>query len=133
LAAEDLGKKRPVVPAELFVYLSNYDFPGNVRELQSMVFDAVARHRHGVMSLEPFLDSIEVNRPHGTGPRESSPRGKISFPFPFPTMEQIEDAAAAEALERVRGNQSAAARLLGISRPTMGRLASRLSHTDSKK
>ena len=133
LAAEDLGKSKPAVPAELFMYLSNYDFPGNVRELQSMVFDAVARHKHGVIPLESFLDVIEASRSQGVGPRESPARDKISFPFPFPTMRQIEDAAAAEALDRVRGNQSAAARMLGVSRPTMGRLASRLSHAESKR
>jgi transcriptional regulator with GAF, ATPase, and Fis domain len=38
--------------------LSRYDFPGNVRELRAMVFDAVARHTGGPLPVEPFLESI---------------------------------------------------------------------------
>ncbi|MGZ6315398.1 MAG: AAA-type ATPase lid domain-containing protein, partial [Candidatus Limnocylindrales bacterium] len=36
-AAHDLGKKRLAVPRELLTLLETYDFPGNVRELRSMV------------------------------------------------------------------------------------------------
>ncbi len=121
-AAQDLGKPKPTVPEELFVNLSNYDFPGNIRELQSMVFDAVARHEHGVMPLQLFLNQIRTD-----ASREStSSAGDIEFPFPLPTMRQIEQAVVAEALKQVQGNQSAAARILGVSRPTIGRYLSRI-------
>ena len=57
-AAHDLGRKPPVVPPRLYRMLSRYDFPGNVRELRAMVFDAVARHTGGPLPVEPFLASI---------------------------------------------------------------------------
>ncbi len=116
-AADDLEKPCPTIPSELFHYLANYEFPGNIRELQSMCFDAVARHRGGVMSMQPFLDQIEASG----APIAVEPPGKLEFPSPMPTLRRIEQAAVLEALRRVAGNQSAAARMLGISRPTISR------------
>ncbi len=40
-----LGKKGPAGPPELGTRLATYSCPGKVRELESMVFDAVAQHR----------------------------------------------------------------------------------------
>ncbi len=57
-ASHDLGRKAPVVPERLFRSLSRYEFPGNVRELRAMVFDAVARHTGGPLPIDPFLESI---------------------------------------------------------------------------
>jgi DNA-binding NtrC family response regulator len=56
-AAHDLDRKPPVVPERLYRMLSRYDFPGNVRELRAMVFDAVARSSGGPLPVEPFLES----------------------------------------------------------------------------
>ena len=53
-AAQDLNKKKPVIPAALLSLLEPYAFPGNVRELRAMVYDAVSVHEHGVLSLERF-------------------------------------------------------------------------------
>ncbi|MCW8850525.1 MAG: sigma-54 dependent transcriptional regulator, partial [Melioribacteraceae bacterium] len=50
-AAKNFGKKKPSVPPELFTLLSTYTFPGNIRELQSIVFDAVGTHKSRLMSL----------------------------------------------------------------------------------
>jgi DNA-binding NtrC family response regulator len=53
----------PVVyPRELLELLEIHHFPGNIRELQSMVTDAVARNNAGVLSLEPFRRGIEHAR-----------------------------------------------------------------------
>jgi transcriptional regulator with GAF, ATPase, and Fis domain len=57
-ASHDLGRKPPVVPERLYRLLSRYDFPGNVRELRALVFDAVARHTTGALPVEPFLEAI---------------------------------------------------------------------------
>src|SRR5690606_23184903 len=49
-AAKDLGKKKPTAPRELIDLLNTFTFPGNVRELEALVFDAVAKHQGKVLS-----------------------------------------------------------------------------------
>ena len=61
-AAESLGKSKPEVPAQLFKILEAYYFPGNVRELQAMVFDAISRHETGSLSLDVFQSHISMTR-----------------------------------------------------------------------
>src|SRR5690606_38366845 len=57
-AAETLNKKLPTPPKELYALLKTYHFPGNVRELESMVFDAVSKHNSRMLSLEVFKARI---------------------------------------------------------------------------
>ncbi len=57
-AAQDLGKQPPVVPERLYRALGRYDFPGNIRELRAMVFDAVARHTTGPLPVDPFIEAM---------------------------------------------------------------------------
>ncbi len=126
-AARALSKPKPTPPRELTTYLSSYAFPGNVRELRTMLFDAVAQHEKGVLSLRTFLehmaraDEQATTRSNGTaGPAES---GGLTFGPELPTLKGITSLLLSEALKRTQGNQSAAACLLGISRRTMNRYA----------
>jgi DNA-binding NtrC family response regulator len=128
-AAGDLEKAKPTLPPELFVYLASYDFPGNVRELRSMVFDAVARHGQGVMSIAAFLELMGISEDEDPERLDEAP-GDLRFPYPMPRLRHLEQAAVAVALERVQGNQSAAARMLGVSRPTIARHVQRLHEED---
>ena len=126
-AAEAEGKRRPTPPAELSTLLSTYDFPGNVRELRMMVFDAVLRHSGGVLSLESFRKAI--------GARDAPPAGEgfpdaeaAAGPPPLfgnlsrlPTLKEAVDQLVAEALSRARDNQGIAASLLGITRQALNK------------
>src|SRR5499433_1819756 len=56
-AAQALGKPAPAVPHALFQLLRTYRFPGNVRELEALVFDAVARHQGTTLSLHSFKEA----------------------------------------------------------------------------
>jgi DNA-binding NtrC family response regulator len=115
-AAQDLGRPKPRIPEELFIDLANEPFPGNVRELRAIVFDAVARHADGVMPIQLFTESHARESAEGAARRVA---GRTVFPHPMPPLRQIEREAIHEALQRVAGNRSAAARMLGVSRPTI--------------
>jgi DNA-binding NtrC family response regulator len=65
-ASKTLKRKKPTPPEELITLLSTYHFPGNVRELESMVFDAVSSHKSGKLSLDIFKDHLS-RKPVGSG------------------------------------------------------------------
>ncbi|MGO9481047.1 MAG: sigma-54-dependent transcriptional regulator [Candidatus Kryptoniota bacterium] len=122
-AADMLKKKRPTPPKELYTLLGNYTFPGNVRELEGMIFDAVSVHKAGVLSLESIRsklsehsqERISANAISFTA-RSGQQSDLLSIPGKFPTLKEAEDSLIEEALRRADGNQTIAAELLGISR-----------------
>ena len=125
LAAKDLGKKKPTPPRELFQLLASYSFPGNVRELRAMIYDAVSVHRDRVLSLETFIDTI--GSAGGNGGSESGPLADSLFKSLeiLPTITDTVTQLVVAAMARADGNQTIAARLLGISQPALSKRLSR--------
>lgn len=135
-ASDTLKKKRPTPPRELYTLLSNYHFPGNVRELEGVIFDAVSLHKAGILSLESIRAKLadhsqERDSASGSPSRQQgslqSTNELLSFPGRFPTLKEAEEALIDEALRRAEGNQTIAAELLGISRRALN---NRLRRTD---
>ncbi len=125
-AARVLDKPAPAIPRSLYALLQSYDFPGNVRELQAMVFDAVARHQSGVLSLESFKEAIGSKQPLMVEPLQESPNSLAKlFPDRLPTLCEAEDVLVNEAMARAGGNQGIAAGMLGISRQALNKRLSR--------
>ncbi len=127
-AAESLDKTPPTPAPQLINLLSAYDFPGNIRELESMVFDAVSRHRSGILSMDTFKKAIETS----TGGEPLAPPRQIPVSFDrsqtletifghFPTLKQMEDYLIEQALKRADGNQGVAASFLGITRQALNK------------
>jgi DNA-binding NtrC family response regulator len=126
-AAAALGKKKPSPPKELYALLATYAFPGNVRELESMVFDAVAHHTSRMMSMAVFETRILQD----DAAREPLPGGGGASPYALfdrlPSLRESSAMLIAEAMRRAEDNQSIAARLLGISRTALNK---RLNHEE---
>lgn len=121
-AALALGKKKPTPPKGLAQFLCTYGFPGNVRELRAMVFDAVSVHRDRMLSLDSFIKAVDSAQTEAGSAAAVAPRHN---PFcAFEELPTFSDAAAflvSEALDRASGNQTLAARLLGISQPALSK------------
>jgi len=131
-AASGLNRKPPVCSEDTIALLTRYDFPGNVRELKTMVHDAVSRNRTGKLSHKDFGNRINKNdfRPDA-GPSDTVADGSWWFDDDenhLPTMEEAIRLLIRKALARCDNNQSRAARALGISRQ---RLARHLKSSDS--
>lgn len=113
-ASEELKKKKPTPPKELYTLLSSYTFPGNVRELEGIIYDAVSIHEAGILSLasikEKIMEGIEISK------ETSSELSEIEFPETLPTLKELESMLIEEALIRTKGNQTQAAVLLGLTR-----------------
>jgi DNA-binding NtrC family response regulator len=120
--AEIFCKQQPAVSLELLTQLSHYSFPGNVRELEAMVNDSVARNQGEPLAIDSFGGL------HGDGVRDdmlpagfSGERFLEVFFGGFPTMAKMEEFLIDEALKRTHGNQGGAAQMLGISRQTLNK------------
>ncbi len=118
-AADELSKATPTYPKELPVLLSNYHFPGNIRELQALVYDAVSRHKSHMLSMEVFRRVI--SNP-GTPLEPSESDAEIFDPDkPLPTLQELSELLIACAMNRAEGNQSLASKMLGISQPALSK------------
>jgi DNA-binding NtrC family response regulator len=135
-AAGEFGKTVPAVTPELMAVLRSYSFPGNVRELESLVFDAVSHHGGGVLPLRAFSKVVGQAASRGQRVAPGSQGDTESFGEAvaglsrLPTMRCAVQALAREALRRVNGNQTAAAYLLGVTRQTMNRQAAMQRKTE---
>jgi DNA-binding NtrC family response regulator len=124
-AGRSMGKDVPTPPPELVRYLASYSFPGNIRELRSMVYDAVARHTRGVLSMESFIEAMG-GIPAASPVSDDDPALLLRFPDGrIPTMKEAEDALVAQALTLADGNQGIAARYLGITRQAINKRLTR--------
>ena len=123
-AAKDMDKALPSYPAELPLLLSNYHFPGNIRELRALVFDALSRHRSHLLSMESFrhlLENTSEGLLQGADSNEETPAVQFNTEAPLPTLAMMDSLLVEEALRRAANNQSLAARLLGISQPALSK------------
>lgn len=125
-AATSLGRRKPTVPPELAVLLSLYPFPGNVRELELLAFDAVTRHKGGVLSMESFKAVLGEARPGDVLHQPVTAEGQGDDPLVtlfghFPTIAEVESYLIEKALAATKGNQGMAASLLGIGRQTLNK------------
>jgi two-component system response regulator HydG len=106
--SEEYGTERPPLTPKARSALVTHDWPGNVRELRNVIERAV------------LLGGGEI-RPEDVAPLPGLGGEQSALPFPA-SLDRIDRAAARLAMERTRGNKSAAAELLGISRSRLYRL-----------
>lgn len=122
-AAMALGKSAPNIPLALYQWLKNYPFPGNIRELEGLVFDAVARCQGAVLPLQSFKEAGAIETTAFNSAEAQSPILPMGSGFPerLPTLKEAEEGLIQEALRRADNNQGVAASLLGISRQALNK------------
>ena len=123
-ACDSLDKNIPAIPQELYILLGNYSFPGNVRELETMVFDAVARNQANVLSQQSFKEIIgEENTTQSADTITEGDIGNLAklFPDRLPSLKEAEQLLIKEAMDRAQDNQGIAATMLGISRQALNK------------
>jgi DNA-binding NtrC family response regulator len=130
-AAKRMNRPLPRISAAAWKALEGHDWPGNVRELGNLMERLVIYHaghevdaedlglpppnaRLGAGPEPPSSASIQVNAP-------PAPGGKIVLDLPESgtTFDDLEREILAQVLARADGNQSRAARSLGLSESTL--------------
>ena len=127
IASQDMKKKKPKIYKELAQLLNSYSFPGNIRELKSMTFDAISRHKSHILSLDTFKSHI--NRHNKSNQMQNQKMNTLQTVFKtlseLPTIKQASEQLIQEALKRAKGNYSIAAPILGISRQALSKRVKR--------
>jgi DNA-binding NtrC family response regulator len=119
-AARDFGKTIPSYPPQLRELLMTYNFPGNVRELRAMVYDAISKHSSRLMSMDAFRERIYESDTPAPGCL-SAGEGLFRQCGRLPSIREACNALVAEALHRARNNQRIASAMLGISPPALNK------------
>lgn len=134
-SVKELGKGKLSYRKELIDFLVTYEFPGNIRELQSIIHDFVSRTTTTRLSTALLKKIISREQEPGTtvAEQENAAYGLdcngIVFPS-LPTLKYAESVLIDRALELARNNQGTAARMLGITRQALN---NRLRRASSKK
>jgi len=111
-ALHSRSQLRPVISAGALARLVAYDWPGNVRQLENVLARALALNATGVLDDRDFPSPIGDAVPVETAPLLAD----------TPTLAVLNRRYALHVLQRVDGNKSEAARLLGVNRKTLYRL-----------
>lgn len=122
-AAQVLQREPLALSIELRQRLISYDFPGNVRELINMVHNAVSANTTGTLVVRDFPGIVSAtSRRRDVVRKIGSNQFALHGIFQnFPTIGEVQAILMEEALTLAQGNRSSAARLLGVSRPTLQR------------
>ena len=123
--AAETFKKEPIEPTvELYRLLESYFFPGNIRELQSMLYNLTSQCRDGRLPLELIERHIEASRRMEDDPDKYDTvagRPVVMFSRKLPTLKEVVQLTVREALRRTDNNQTQAAKLLGITQQALSK------------
>ena len=116
--AEQQGLPPKALDASATAALNAHTWPGNIRELKNVIEHAAILSDDSVIRAEHLMLQQRTVLPATTSSDQSR---EIHIPPEGKPLELIEQEAVRLTLQITHGNRSAAARILGISRPTLAR------------
>jgi len=125
----EMGVENPAMTKEAEAALKDYDWPGNVRELANTLQKALIFCRGGPLQEEDVTNAIKAAEPGPNGESSDQKEGTRTWirnvllsnredRFSY-LIDTFSREVISEALTITNGNRSRAAKLLGISRPTL--------------
>jgi DNA-binding NtrC family response regulator len=120
---QESGKPVTAISDEAMELLCAYGWPGNIRELENAIEQAVA------LSYQPVLTGDDlpepVRNPKGAKSFQDDPRNE-PFPFPdTPPLEEVKRRYVLHILKHTGGNISRSAKILNVDRRSLYRMLSR--------
>lgn len=130
-AARELRRPTPRIDVAFIDRFTEYSFPGNVAELKMLVYKAVYRTEAERLSVDVARETMNNHSVEPVAKRllkhDLQMQSRILFPSRLPSIHEAKKQLIMEALRRSGGNQSAAARTLGLTAPAISKF---LSQTD---
>jgi len=121
--SKQTGKSVSAISDNAMELLSNYRWPGNIRELEHAIEQAVA------LSYQPVLlpeDLPREVREQTTNQFSAKPAASSEFNFPDqPSLEEMKKRYVHHVLQITNGNVSATARILNVDRRSLYRMLAR--------
>jgi len=112
--AERMGKDITGIASEAAKKLLEYDWPGNVRQLENSMERAVALTRFEQITVEDLPERIISYKSSRLSSSDVEPDGIL-------TLDELEKRYIERVLRGARGNKTRAAKLLGVDRRTLYR------------
>lgn len=124
-AAKAMGKPVVKTGQQFAAVLASHSFPGNIRELKTYIYDAVAQSTDTSLSVDTILDRLaDASTVTGVHILNAAPARATALEDlmgGFPTLGALIEYAIDQALDRTGNNQSQAAGLLGISKQALSK------------
>lgn len=106
---QELGRKPISIPPRTIDLLEQYSWPGNIRELENVIERAAILCQGADLSQDLLPNEL----------RHTASVVSMSLPAGGVNLEELERSFIVQALEQTRGNQTQAAKLLGMTRHTL--------------
>lgn len=134
----EAGVAAPSISADAIAFLQQQKYPGNVRELENTVRQALLIARDYTISVDHIKDAFSKNRRTATSNNQSHAayitdlldrveRGEVINAF-SKMLEDLEPELYFQALERANGNRTKAAQWLGVTRLKMREKLKQFGH-----
>ena len=115
------GKQISAISEDAVERLRSYSWPGNIRQLENAIEQAVVLSKNPVLTLDDLPQEVREDLPP---PYNNAGDGQMVF-SDMPSLEEIKKRYALYVMNRTRGNISRAAKVLDIDRRSLYRMLAR--------
>lgn len=121
-AVEEVGSKVTGITDAALTILSNFDWPGNIRQLRNAIRTMVVMCDRDKLNVQDIPPDIAQRRQLGPGSRAvPGPSTSLRTSLGAVSLDELERQAIAETLAKTKGNREQAAKILGIGERTLYR------------
>ncbi len=121
--SQESGKSISAISDKAMELLCSYSWPGNIRELENAIEQAVALSYQSILTPDDFPEA--VRNPAAAQPFENGSQNEQFLFLDTPSLEEVKKRYVLHVLRHNQGNVSRSARVLNIDRRSLYRMLAR--------